>query len=344
MSLFNYHLVLLDKVAYVKMRAEYLYFFIIFFSFIALVLVVCMLLIVLQKKSANLLNTTITNQLEEWLMDVILEDAAEGHQFVLPTKIRLLLQTTLAKKVLLNELVKVKKSLSGVSGSNLEALYNQQSLYNISIKRLSSKKWHIKALGIQELAIMNYQQSKEMITTLTNDADAMVRMEAQTGMVRLMGYKGLQFFDNLAYPLSEWHQLNILCLLAHQPITEETGIYNWLNSPNASVVQFALKLIAEQHAIELHDDVVKCLNHSSEVVRKEAVLCLGQLPSFAAAEELNMHYKKEADKNIQLCIIHEFQKTGSDLDLPFLQPLQLTEDVDINLAAKRTVLYLQKNF
>ncbi len=303
-----------------------------------------MLLIVLKKKSAHLLKGTITNQLEEWLMDVILEDAGEGLQFAVPTKIKILLQSNLAKKVLLNELVKVKKSLSGVSGSNLEALYTQLGLYEISIQRLSDKHWHVKALGIQELAIMNYQQSKEMIRTLTNDEDAMVRMEAQIGMVRLMGYKGLEFFENLAYPLTEWHQLNILCLLAHQTITVDAGIYNWLHSSNASVVQFGLKLIAEQHAIELHDDVVKCLAHSSEVVRKEAVLCLGQLPSLSAAEELSLHYQQEADKNIQLCIIHEFQKTGSDLDLPFLQTLQHTEDVDINLAAKRTVLYLQKNF
>lgn len=344
MSLFNYKFVLLDKVPDIKVRAEYLYYFILFFTFIALVLVVCMLLIVLQKKSASLLKATIANQLEEWLMDIILEDAVKGHQFAVPTKIGILLQTNLAKKVLLNELVKVKKSLSGISGSNLEALYNQLGLYEISIQRLSSKRWHIKALGIQELAIMNYQQGKELIVTLTNDTDAMVRMEAQTGMVRLMGYKGLQFFDNLAYPLSEWHQLNLLILLAHQPITEEAGLYKFLNSPNVSVVQFALKLIAEQHAIELHDEVIKCLTHNSDVVRKEAVLCLGQLPSLAAAEALNRHYILEADKNIQRCIINEFQKTGSDLDLPFLQPLQLTEDVDINLAAKKTVLYLQKNF
>jgi hypothetical protein len=327
------------------MRLEYLYLAIIFFAFISLVLIISMILIVVRKKNSLRKKIVIASQLQGWIMDVILENASEAnHVFIIPDDIKLLLKTKLAKKVLLRELMKAKKSLSGISGNNLEKIYNQLGLQELSLQRLTSKRWHIKVKGIQELAIMKQYALQEKILALTNHKNDMVRMESQTAMVRLKGYKGLQFFKNLTYPLSEWHQLNLLYLLGHQPITGENGIFNWLYSSNATVVQFSLKLITEQHAIEFQDDVVKCLSHPKEIVRREAILCLAQMPSDIAVMELNKHFGAEPDKNIRLCIINEFRKTGSLEELPVLQTLQHDEDVDIKLAANKTVLYLQKNF
>lgn len=341
MPILPYKLFFLNKVAF--LRTEYLYAAIIFFSFVGLILVISMLVIKLHKKSIRRKKIVIAGKLEEWIMDIILENNNVAyHKFPLPAKIELLLRSNFAKKVLLSSLMKVKKSLSGVSGENVERIYNQLKLQKISLKRIAAKRWHIKAKGIQELAAMKQIAHIEKILELTNHKDNKVRMEAQTAMVRLQGYKGLYFFKTLSYPLSGWHQLNLLQLLAHQPITGDNGIINWLNSSNDSVVEFSLKLISEQHAIEFHDDVVKCLIHPNEMVRKEAILCLGQIPSNAAATELNSQFAGEPDKNNRLCIIKEFMQTGSYQDLPFLKPLQYDKDVDIKLAANKTVLYLQK--
>lgn len=339
----HFHFMLLDKVAF--MRAEYLYVAIIVFVFIALLMVMSILLIILNKKARLKIKGWISAQLEPWVMDIILEsNDDERYVFYMPAKIKILLQGDAAKRILLKEMVTVKKSLSGASGHNLEKLYKQLNLQDISLKRIASKHWHIKARGIQELAIMNQQVNSDRLFKLTNDKGPMVRMEAQTAMVRLRGYKGLQFFDNLTYPLSEWHQLNLLYLLGNQPIVAENGIFNWLQSSNATVVEFSLKLIAEQHAIEFHDEVVKCLSHPSDVVRKAAIRCLGQMPSNEAATALHKLYATETDKNVRLCIIKELMQTGSGEDFPLLQILQQDEDVDIKLAANKTVLYLRKMF
>lgn len=342
MYLAKAHLFFLDPMAAV--RPGYLYLAIALFVFITLVLVVCMIVVMLKKKTAAAIRSTIAGQLENWIMDIILENAPAEKDFEIPATIRILLHAKIAKKVLLDELVSVKKSLSGVSGLNVERVYHQLDLCSLSLNKLASHHWHIKAKGIQELAIMNENRFIENIFSLTNNKDLMVRMEAQTAMVRMEGYKGLAFFESLTYPLSEWHQLNLLYLLANHPVTESEDVKNWLHSSNPSVVQFGLKLIAEQHASQFHQDVVTCLTHPGETVRKEAILCLGQLPSLEAAEELNQHYNSETDKNLRICIINEFQKTGSDIDLPFLESLQFTDDADINLAANKSVLYLKNAF
>ena len=339
---YPYKIILLDKVAF--MRAEYLYFAILFFVFLAFIMVVCMIMIVLNKSRSKGKRRSIAAQMEDWLMDVILEKEGKANDiFAVPPHIINLLQTSIAKKVLLRELMKVKKSLSGVSAKNIELLYAQLELDKVSLQRLESKKWHIKAKGIQELAVMHQHSQYDLLFNFTNHPDMMVRMEAQTSIVRLNGYKGLEFFDNLSYPLSEWHQLNLLHLLAHEPVMEEHGVIKWLHSSNPTVAQFSLKLIAGQHALEFYDEVITCLHHTEEVVRKEAILCLGQIPSPAVAIELNNHYAAETDKNIRLCIIDEFQRAGSRQDFPFLQTLQQADDADVKLAANKTVLYLEKN-
>jgi hypothetical protein len=338
----SYKLVLLDKVAF--MRAEYLHLAIIFFSFVTLVLVISMIAIVLYNKNLQKIRHHIASQLEAWIMDIIL-DASIGadHVFPIPEDTRLLLNKKLARKVLLRELVKVKKSLSGISGDNLEKIYTQLNLQEISLQRTTSKHWHVKAKGIQELATMNQHKYLDTIYRLTNDQDLMVRMEAQTAMVRLKGYKGLDFFNALTYPLSEWHQLNLLYLLANQPITEQTGILNWLHSSNPTVVQFSLKLIAEQHASEYYGDVLSCLQSPHAIVRKEAILCLAQIPSNETTAELTAHFNGEDNKNLRLCIIKEFERTGFGEDLSFLKSLQHSADVDVQLAANKTILYFQKH-
>ena len=188
---------------------------------------------------------------------------------------------------------------------------------------------------------MNQFSKRDKILAFTNDKDAMVRMEAQTAMVRMQGYEGLQFFDTLTYPLSEWHQLNLLHLLGSKPLTAETPVFNWLKSVNPTVIQFALKLIAEQHASEYEPQVLECLAHTADIVRREAILCLGQIPSATSSEVLKNQFNTEGNKNIRLSIINEFKRAGSVDDLSFLEELMLAEDKDIQLAAHKAVLSLQ---
>ncbi|MEO6547073.1 MAG: HEAT repeat domain-containing protein [Ferruginibacter sp.] len=314
-----------------------------FFAILIVVLVAGILLTMFRKKIISEKRSTIVGQLEDWIMEVVLDDVEVGKTFEIPAMIGKILKIQLAKRVLLRKLMELKKSLSGVSGENIQRVYQQLNLQEISLKRLNSRYWHIKARGLQELAVMHQDAFHEKVFKFTNDEVNMVRMEAQISMVRLQGYKGLQFFDILSYPLSEWHQLNLLSLLGHLPLSNEAGILNWLQSSNISVIQFSLKLIGEQHAVEFHDEVIKCLSHPHVIVRREAILCLGQMPSNEAAIALKAHFENEPDRNLRMILIQILTKTGSHLDLPFLQPLQNADDEDIKLVANRSVLYLQKN-
>ncbi len=311
-------------------------------SGLILVLVGCMLALLLLKNAAQARQLRLQYQFKDWLVGILLEEAVEaGHAFDVPQDIARLLKKGFARRVLLQELKSLKQSLSGQPGENLEKLYRQLGLPELSLRNLHSSQWHLKAKGIQDIAIMNVPELMPEIYPLTNHRHPAVRMEAQIAMVFLQQYEGLHFFEELAYPLTEWHQVKLLQLLASQQIPSEEVITRWLHSSNASVVQFALKLIGEQHASNFQHEVIACLSHPDETVRRQAISCLGEIPSGLASTALKKLFLTEADKDLQMTILTELSKTGAPEDLPFLQELQQNSDADIRLAADQAIRHLQ---
>ena len=277
-------------------------------------------------------------------MEIILEENGDPNKpFNISAHIKYLLKKKLAKKVLLHEFIKLKKSLSGVPGDNVQKLYEQLGLNELSRARMNSKKWHLKAKGIQELAIMNQISYSPAILSLTNHKHPMVRMEAQTAMVHLHKYKGLDFFNNCTYPVTEWHQVNLLHLLSHQPVARVHGISNWLQSDNNTVVQFTLKLIGEQNAEEFCEEVVNLLYNNNLDVRRCAILCLGEILSDQAIEGLKKHFSKEKSKELKLCIISQLQKADAESTFKFFIDLQLNKDAEIKLVSHNIILNLIKD-
>lgn len=258
----SYPVILLQAETLVQPR--HFYAAVALFSGLILVLIITMLFIMLIKKKAIIQQKQLQLQFKDWLVGVILEETDEHHQgFEVPESIQGLLRLSFVSQELLQELKRLRNSLSGQPGENLEKLYRQLGLSELSARNLRSSRWYSKAKGIQELAVMNQVEFAEGIFPLTNHRHPVVRMEAQVALVFLKQYEGLGFFENLVYLLTDYHQVKLLQLLASQPIPSEKVISRWLRSSNASVVQFTLKLIGEQHAGNFQDEVIDCLCHRS---------------------------------------------------------------------------------
>lgn len=311
-------------------------------SVLILMLLACILVILLWKGHSERRRKALQAPFQEWLVEVILDETDAPHPgFVVPERIQVLLQRDLARQQLLEELKQLKSTLSGRPGENLRKLYIQLGLLADSVGSLRSRKWNLIAKGIQELAVMEQQELAEEVLPFTNHPHPVVRMEAQIAMATLQQNKRLQFFAKLKYPLSEWHQIKLLQLLANQQLPDKEMIGSWLRSPNVTVVQFTLKLIGEQHALLFLDEVIACLGHPNEAVRYQAITCLGQIPSELSAKALSEFFYLEPQKKLKMAILSGFAKTATANDLPFLLMLQQAPDVDIALAAEKTLLHLQ---
>ncbi|NDK55387.1 HEAT repeat domain-containing protein [Pontibacter fetidus] len=322
---------------------ELFYIAIAVFTSIILGLISAMVFIMLAKSKQASRQKHLQAQFKQWLVSIILHEPEDKKtDFEIPATIALLLQKRFARRALLSELIRLKDNLSGQSGDNIQQLFNQLHLGNLSAHDMRSSKWYLKAKGIQELAAMEQKAYLPEIYTLTQHRHPVVRMEAQTALVYLQGYAGLTFFRQLAYPLTEYHQAKLLQLLANQPIPSPEMVRSWLVSPNPTVVQFTLKLISEQHATQFQEDVITCLSHPSELVRSQAISCLGEIPSAPAALALRTHYTSENSKALQLNILSGLLKTGTTNDLPFLHQLRQTPDEGMRLAVEKAIRHLQQ--
>lgn len=114
------------------------------------------------------------------------------------------------RQYLINEIIHTRKDISGASAENLKRFYEMLELNKESREKLTRKKWHIKAKGIQELAIMGQKNYVKQIFRLTNHKNQFVRNEAQCALVNFHGFLGLRFLNIITYPLSEWQQIQLL--------------------------------------------------------------------------------------------------------------------------------------
>ena len=243
------------------------------------------------------------------------------------------------RQLLIDELIRAKKALTGTAAINLVALFNQLHLDQLSLQKLKSRKWHLKARGIQELAMMEQKLRVVRIYRLTNAHHDLVRMEAQSAIVQLYGFEGLRFLDIIDRPLSEWQQIKLLRLLARAPGILPDKVGKWLASANDSVRIFALKLVAEHHQQELHDQVINCLYHDSPQVRLQAIRCLREIYTEDTSVALIGIYGIETIL-CRLAILDTLGQIGSESDCLFLTRRLENDDNNLRIGAARALVKL----
>lgn len=256
------------------------------------------------------------------------------HPFLDSQKPRL--QKHFTRRILLREIVKTKDSVSGIAAENLQWLYETLKLDIDSLQRFSSGKWYRKASAIQHLAEM--QQSKHLVKIYreTNNANTFIRTEAQIAVVKLTGFKGLRFLNIITYPISQWQQLSLIHHL-QQSEPDAAQISPWLSSKNDTVVAFALRLVGIYKCFELYQEVIACLEHTSPVVRLQALQAAKEIYEDTTLPVL-LHHFGAASKEEQLAILDMLSELGAGVgEISFLTSLLHYKDERIRYRAMQLI-------
>jgi len=277
----------------------------------------------------------INQQLEAWITKAILDEPDKVEQgFEIPRKFNRVLKKFNARQIVIDELVAIRKELTGAAAKNIIVLYEQLGLKKHSLNKLSSRKWHVKSKGIMELYIMDQNDTLKRIYKNTNSNNEFIRMEAQIGVIHMTGFDGLRFLDVVSYPITEWQQIKLLEQLR---LSREDGqlamhIPKWLRSKNDTVVVFTLKLADAYQQFSVHDEVVKALQHPNEMVRIQAVKTLVRIANTFTPQILAEHYENEHFTN-RLNILDAISKIGTEEQAWFLIGLLDDESDVIKLKA-----------
>lgn len=254
-------------------------------------------------------------------------------------QIEMLLKRPSFRACLINELIQAKKNLSGSSTLNLKQLYEVLELDKDAFNKLHNSKAHIKAKGIQELAVMEQVKYVKQIFRITNDDNEMVRNEAQCALVSFYGFPGLRFLNITVHPISQWQQIQLLNKLNNVQLTNLSGIKKWLNSQNETVRIFALKLAIFYKYYDVYDDVINCLHSNVPQERLTALHYLKHLPRETTAEQILQQYAFE-NKNCKLAIIDLLHNIGGEEHIVFLQKQLHDNDDDIKIASAKALAAL----
>ncbi|KAA9036346.1 HEAT repeat domain-containing protein [Ginsengibacter hankyongi] len=243
------------------------------------------------------------------------------------------------RQYLINEIILARKSLSGSASENIKMLYENLGLNNDSFKKLHNKKWHIKAKGVQELAIMEQTKYVKQIFRLTNNKSELVRNESQCALVSFYGFSGLRFLGVTTYTLSEWQQIQLLNKLHDVKPRNFDIIKKWLQSPNESVVNFSLRLATFYNRFDVYPDVMDCLSNTSLQVKLNTLNYLKRIPREDTAGKLVDDYSYE-NKSYKLAIINALNDIGNEEQIAFLLKQLHHSDNDIKLAAAKSLSHL----
>lgn len=304
------------------------------FFFIALIFIY-----LARKKRTAKIEKSIKKSIELWISRILLEevDAETGEENVhIPLKFQHHFKNKTKRRFTVNQLIVIKKNLTGDIIDNITHFYEHAGFKKDSLKKFKSNIWYKKVRGIHELYMMDQKDMIDAIYKLTNSRNEYVRMEAQTAMIHFEGFDGLKFLEDVTHPITEWEQLKLLEQLKTLDFVEMNDLPKWLNSSNASVVLFALKLVDVYQQYQVHDEVVKCLDHENEKVRMQAVTTLGRIAEERTAAILAEHYTKEHFRNKQN-ILNCLLNIASDSETGFLVEQLNDENNSVKLSAARVI-------
>ena len=263
------------------------------------------------------------------------EDEAGPQPIPVPESVVKLMPKAHFRKLLIDEIMSVKKNMSGTASDNLQKLFLQLKLEKYALKSLKSRKWYIKAKAIQELTVMEIDEFAALLYPYTNDQNEHVRMEAQSALVQFNGFEGLRFLDIATYPISDWQQIKLLQKLSGVP-PSNIELDAWLKSTNDSVVVFALKLARNYQRFELHDDILACLDHEDSRVRTEAINFLALISTEETSDAFISRFLGEEFKH-QLAMINAMQHIVTEKDILFLADLLGDDSYEMKRSAARAL-------
>lgn len=237
------------------------------------------------------------------------------------------------RQVLIDQIIDVSVNLKGDAQEKLRQLYLDLGLHHHSINKAQSRRWHIRIKGFKELAFMNIKDANSEMLKSLQSHNEILRMEAQIALVRLSDEHPFEWLNYQVHPFSMWEQITLHNMLVQHDIPAPRFV-QWIDSPNHSVVQFALRMIREFKQTFEEDHIIEALHHTNDQIRHLAIEVCGDLNLHASLKMLKSRYRFETYEN-KLAIVKAMGQIPDESMIGFLK-LVLDKEDDVQLQIEST--------
>ena len=303
--------------------------------FIGSMLFILVIILIHRNYNENLENRKqiLREKYQSLLVDFLFSTDNAGN---VPKEIKRIANSPFNRKILIDQMIDLSINLSGETKDKLRSLFFALNLEDDSIKKVYSRKWHVKIKGFRELAFMDITEANHQIIKCLKSKNDVVRMEAQLAMVRLSPGDSFGFLDHLDKPFTLWEQLTIYeTIMFHNlPIP---SFDRWLYSKNKTVVLFALRMIDIFKQRETYPNLFWMLVNDDPEIRYLTIRTIGNLKIKDAVPHLKRLYKTETYQNC-LAIIQAIAKMPDETILNFLKlVIDKEEDVQLQIEAAMAI-------
>jgi hypothetical protein len=232
-------------------------------------------------------------------------------------------------------MIRTQRSLLGSNYNRLEKFYSMIPPYRVSLNKLKSKKWYVKARGIREIYEMGQVQYLKYILKEIDNDNIYIRREAQISLVVFLGWESLRFLPYLKREMTLWQQIKIVEKLYDlYPEPEIKYLKRAYKSDRPYAQELLMRIIRKFNLIEEVDFIIKMLDVSKFDKREAAIYCI---TSFNLNEaQLNKVKNKlmninNAEQKVQL--LKYINRISPSTDVEFYKILLATGDDIIKLNA-----------
>jgi hypothetical protein len=220
------------------------------------------------------------------LMDSSEDEPMASVQFYQTQLVKDMGDSRIAKQVMVDQLIGLRKSLSGSSADGLTRVFRKMGLNIFSQQKMNKPRWSQKARGIFELAQMNEKESFEKIKPSLQSKNVTVREEAFMALVKLDNDTSLSFLNDYQAPLSHWMVMRIHQYLSNSDKRSLPDFSQWFAHPNLDVALFAIDMTRYFRQLSSAPKLVSLLRDQDKLKVTLAIEAIGDLEAFESANEL----------------------------------------------------------
>lgn len=242
------------------------------------------------------------------------------------------------KEISIKILMSLANNISGEMKTAVETLFVELDLNFYTVNKIKSSSIVKKVSGLRVITQMNYKThvDKEIIPFM-NDKNQILRGEIQLALVKLYAGKGLFYLNNLAYDLSEWHQIEILEALTSHKNIKIPDLHPWLSSRNSSVISIALKVIEIYSQIQYSNEIIRLLKHKDFIIRRKARRLVRIYKMIESTDLLIQLFKEETEEDELLDLIETLEYLGIEYNYLDLDNNEIKNIVLLVERKKKTV-------
>ncbi len=271
-------------------------------------------------------------------------EAMDEYQDRLDTLKMLSARSSKITQWLLDEVIRQTTNITGNSNEHLLKLYNDLNLKQFSLKKLSSRKWHVIARGIQELDRMQQNDCIPYLVKFLHSANPDLRKTARLGLTSLAP-RSLTYLDHMNEELSEWEQMAIHNRLRIRKKDELPDFSRYYYHRQPSVVSFCVRMTVEFNYFERVPQLIDLLERvTSQTMQVTVIEALYKLEAYQAVATITKLIQKSDHTEVIVRCLKFLGSIGDESSGELIRFFLNHSQMDVRMEAVNAAIHLGLTF